>query len=495
MTKFKYHVDWDGSSTFASTDEVTADVWVDAVASVDQGVDSDRIFYPPMVGEATFSLLSDLANNNKYHPVSSTQLTIKPGLDVRIRSAVAGTTYNVFRGYVDDAQVVTNPENESVRFVVYDPLSLAVERTINTAAYQGITTGAAVGIVLDTIGWPAGRRKLDTGGTTMPVWTVENQDAWSALKFLVEIEGPQARLFVDGDGDIVFHDRHRPFTQDSAKTVQATFRNSSTEPNFLTPLRLNNGWRDIVNKAEFSVTPVTKEAETVVWTYPEGRGVEIPSDTTVNVYAVAPSSAPFASVIAPVEDTDYTIVGSTFTAPTINVESGSVIQITFTGSTAGNSKAVDLQLRGQPYEQQDDLIVIDESTASQDAFNRVSIASFNAGAAMDSNTATDLAAAIVADGEDPRAEMVFTVSNLNDTRAAAQWDREIGDRIRVVDTRSGIDQEAWLVRRRTDIQDGGKTVFTTYTARAVSTGLVGSTEIFILDSTDQGVLGTNKLGY
>jgi hypothetical protein len=276
--------------------------------------------------------------------------------------------------------------------------------------------------------------------------------------------------------------------------VQATFRNDGSEPLFVTPLEYVNGWRDLVNRVNIDVVPYTAGAVATVWTGPDV--VSVNSGSTHKIVATPPSTiAAFVDVIAPVEDTDY-LVPPGGGNPTVTIDSteGTAITVSVVASATGNARIRNLQLRAQPFTANDPFQITSQSTASQDTYRRIQTYNYDA-PWLDENTAVDLTKAIVQDNKDPRPGVRFTVSNLNATREAQQWGRKIGDRIRVVDTRSGIDLTGWIDRRETSILDAGKTVYTTYTVRAVTTGLVGTTEVFILNSTSQGVLDTNKLGY
>ncbi len=77
---------------------------------------------------------------------------------------------------------------------------------MNHAGYAEELSGTRIGNVLDTIGWPAGDRDIDAG--------IENMKSTGAMVNVIAMEhlfsvqeSELGTLFIQGDGDVVFHER------------------------------------------------------------------------------------------------------------------------------------------------------------------------------------------------------------------------------------------------------------------------------------------------
>src|SRR5690606_23498654 len=139
---------------------------------------------------------------------------------------------------------------------------------ISTELYESVTTGTAVGHILDAVGWPAGKREIDTGQTTLLYWWLGDTDAFQALVDLLTVEGAGAKLYESGDGVIHSEDRNDRSTTARSTTSQVTFDESAADTVYhVAPMRYTPGVRDVINAVRIEATRRTVEATAVIWTY------------------------------------------------------------------------------------------------------------------------------------------------------------------------------------------------------------------------------------
>lgn len=126
---------------------------------------------------------------------------------------------------------------ELSQITVWDTaLSAAQVAQLAAAGLRGVpSTGTSttdwINQVLDAAGWPAAWREktdgttgaLDTG-TVQPGGMKWGTSALSVLQALARTEG--GRIFVNGSGNVVFHNRTNDFTATRSTTSQATFSDS-----------------------------------------------------------------------------------------------------------------------------------------------------------------------------------------------------------------------------------------------------------------------------
>lgn len=161
---------------------------------------------------------------------------IKPRKRINLRATYGGTTYDLFtgfterwkpgwRGKVGKAAIVTLSCADLIK-----PLSGSLLN--DGAGYAQEKSDVRVGNVLDDINWPAADRDLNAGQSNMIAsGALANIKAMSHL-FLVQWS-EAGYLFIAGDGDVQFHDRHArlksPYT-----TSQAIFGDDAGENKYYT---------------------------------------------------------------------------------------------------------------------------------------------------------------------------------------------------------------------------------------------------------------------
>jgi len=82
---------------------------------------------------------------------------------------------------------------------------VAVKAGAFTPVYESITVDVAMNHVLDAIGWPAARRRIAVSQRVLAWWWLEaSVTPWRALLQLMLTDGPTARLFENGIGQLEF---------------------------------------------------------------------------------------------------------------------------------------------------------------------------------------------------------------------------------------------------------------------------------------------------
>jgi hypothetical protein len=133
--------------------------------------------------------------------------------------------------------------------LVLDGLALSATQVVrlhNTSApYTSVSalSGFRLALLLDALGWPSADRDIDNGLTTVQQGYV----AGKALAYANRLDVTEGgRLFVNGAGQIVFHDRHR-ILQPPYTVSQATFGEGAGEINYVGPFNHGEDDQDIYN--------------------------------------------------------------------------------------------------------------------------------------------------------------------------------------------------------------------------------------------------------
>lgn len=519
------HIDWNNNGTYSTgVDQITTDVRVEEGVYIKRGRDAARVLSPTVAGKATFSLNSLDTGIHYWADNASTGRTIVPGRSARIRW---GST-SIFTGNVDAYEFKPNLTEQHVKITALDGMEKLAQHRLSTPISSGIQTSDAINTILDSVGWSTSLRSIDGGQTFIPYWWAENIDALSAVEDLIAAEGPGAVAYVAGDGTFHFESRHYRLTQSRAITAQSTWQ-SSTEPHFGSIASFAFDKRDIINRVEVDVTRFEPQESTDVWTHSAGS-VVVPSGSTQQFKVQAPSVVGsqfigltgfpaliidqravsqvakqledfsglpslniFASAVDPTTE-DYSVSVGSVASIGFDRQSGGSATLSIAASTTGDLVLSSLKARAVPLRQSDAFSVISEDTASQDKYGVLTYRLSTPWIA-DSNLAQDLADAIVARYKNPTRRLALSFDSASTARTDQQVGRAVSDRVTVVDGRSGLNDPFWVEAVEHDVIDGGKLLRTTFNVEEAVAGLVGSTDVFILNSTSQGILGTNKLGY
>jgi hypothetical protein len=481
LPEYDIRIDWDNDDDFTGTGEdVTARVLARNTVSVQGGRDQARSLSPMAAGSASLLLNNESRDYSPENTSSPLSGLIKPARSLRIRARLDPDTYTLFRGRIDEFDVLPNLEDRSVSITALDGLAGLRNVTLSTRVRQSIRTGTAIHAVLDAAGWPSDLRDIDRGATLIRFWWEEGTDAFEAIQRIVHSEGPSALATVGPDGEFVFRDRHHRLTSSRSTTSQATFTDSLFSP----PLVYDAGWRDIVNTVTLEVQErVPAPSRVTVWE--DSTDISIASGDTQPIYVR--TDDPFINARTPVAGIDYEIVYGTVEV-TLSRNSGQ--------STVINVKAVNgaaqirnLLLAANP--------VSVARTVQVTAEETVSIENYGIREFPDSG---DLPWASRSDAEaiaelilSQRAERLPIVSvrlfGNDETRVRQMLERQVSDRVTIVDDETGLNREFFIEQVQHNVIDGGKyheTVFGCEAIPALPTG------VFVLDVSelDVGQLGS-----
>lgn len=449
---YKVFIDWAGDGTFtAAADDVTTRV-LDGRAplTVAYGRDTARAGSPVTGGEAGFTIDNESRDYSPENASSPITGQVLPGRSVYSKATLAGVDFTVFRGSLDDFQLQPEVDDQSIVATCIDGLARLRGQEVTTALYRGIRTGDAVRIILDAVGWTAGR-DIDAGATLMPYWWLDATDAFDALMELVDSEGQPALVTIGSDGSFVFRDRHHRAIRAASTTVQSTWRSSGPEPQVSSPATYDHGWREIINSVTYEV-PIRQTTFDlkVAWTAP-GR-LTLASGETIEV--AAQGSTAFMDAVVPVAGTDYTA-----TSGSVNVAlsrtSGQTISIYLT-AVGGPAVIDNLQLRARTVDTVTTVRVTVEDPES--------IAQYGRRAAKSERNPTwayihdALAVGQILVGRRAQRLPTITVSMVgagHNLRLLEILNRNLSDRVHLVEAHTGLDADCFVERIAHTIAQGG----------------------------------------
>lgn len=436
---YEFAVDWDADGAFTGTGEdVTDRVLERSSVTIRYGRDQARRLSPMAPGEMRIELNNvsrDYSPENSGSPLAGLVL---PGREVRAQAVLNATTYGLFRGNLDDYDVLPNRRDRSVPLTCVDGLARLRGVDVSTGLHGGLRTGEAIELLLDAVGWPADARDLDTGATTIPWWWLTDTDAYTALQELVDSEGPGALCAADADGNIVFRDRHHRLIRSASTTVQATWVDSGTEPVF-SDLSYDHGWRDIINSVTLPVAVrQLGSALSTVWSQ-DGQ-ITLADGETVQL--VAQASSPFSGAVTPVSGTDITVVSGTVTAG-LSRTSGQVTTVSLTAS-GGPAIVSAVQLRAYALATVSTVQITAEDSTSISRYGRRSLPSGRQPVWAGVHDARAIADIILSQRAARLPTVTVTIVGGSDTQLAEQLGRDLSDRVHITDAETGLDADFFV---------------------------------------------------
>lgn len=468
-------IDWSGNGDFSSsstvyTDDgsvarflglvgttvVTPDVGEDVTARVLPGISAERgrnqikSLSPPLANDVQGALNNASGDYSPDEPASPLYPNVDVGRLLRWRMANSTTTYNVVRAHVD--QVAPNPD-WNLRLVEIGALS-QLARLVRKTGFSsplygdGTLAGAirvdeALHVVYDLAEIPVSRRAFDVCQTKLLFFRVRPIDELFDIAIrLWASEGPGARLYDGADGMTYLRQRHAPLTDPRSSTVQATFRDTATEPYYV-------GWEpDAGEQSVVNICSVAWKrraidaADAVIWTF--GATVTLAAGESRPFQVQPVGDDPIASVVAPVAGTDYTLAAGSLASAAFDRTSGAFVTWTPTAG-AGGATLTGLQVRGK----------LARVTASSQVVNTIDTqASIDRYGPkpytlptlpeIDYLTLQDFTNAVVSLNQWPRPVRTIEVPLVTDTHIASTLAREPADRVRVINDRESFDREMFV---------------------------------------------------
>lgn len=300
---------------------------------------------------------------------------IKPHRPVRIRLEHDGTTYHLFRGFLEDIEPTGRLGQEKVIVTAYDGFT-QLENVFPDIEVQILEyTDTVIGLVLDEVGWPSGsdegQRALDTAGATVPIWWAGGQDARSLINETAYSE--DGLFFFSADGKATFIARATRYSTGADHTL--------TQAN-ITDIKILSPWEYIANKSTLMYYPkiiLDAGAYIALWSLEDDSPQLAPLET-ITVWAQFYNSdgqlCAATNVQTPVATTDYTAntasdgSGTDMTAymsVSITTYSTSAkLVISNTNPLPINFYITLLQVRGSPIETSPTAIRVEDSTSQSD---------------------------------------------------------------------------------------------------------------------------------
>lgn len=170
-----------------------------------------------------------------------------PGVRIRLSKIWAGTVYSVFAGTIDSWVPEHRwPDQQVVAITASDALAgiAGYDRGDSAPAGAGESSGARINRVLDSVGWPAGQRAVDTGYTTVTATTLSG-DALEEARHTARTE--VGEVWADAAGLIRFRDRYGLYIGSRSTTVQATFGSGGSELPFVGTLGVSYDRSELIN--------------------------------------------------------------------------------------------------------------------------------------------------------------------------------------------------------------------------------------------------------
>lgn len=471
---------------------------------VQYGRDQARALSPIAPGQGALEIDNESKDYSPDNVSSPLYGSLLPGRRISVYAFHNQVAYNILRANLEEYEIDPSNDKRSVTFTAIDPLGILQTISVSTRLYQTIRTGEALGVILDEIGWTAGR-DIDLGCSVLPLWWVESQNALDAVKDLLGCEGLGAMAYIGESGDFIFRDRSAHLTRTESNTVQATFT-STTEPAIGQDIGYDVGWRDIYNSVSVDVEERTVDVGlSVVYEDEVRRTIAAGETLTIN----ATGKNLFIDAVTPSSGTDYTVVSGTVSV-SLSRTSGESTVISLRATTA----AVVAGMRIRAYK------MVTLRNVKITASDSVSIENYRTrslswGAPyVGVNDARAIAELIVATHRDRLPIVVIKLINSNDTRTVQLLSRNLGDRVRLTIPEASVDSDFSIERIEHVINvDRHETFFgcekipsdvanvfvldvsLLNTGTIGRFGLVSAGELFILDSPTQGLLGSYLLGH
>lgn len=491
----KVEIDWDLSGTFTGPyEDVTLDVAADPGLSVDAGRDGERSLNPPKVPALDFELRNDTTRYSHENPNSPVYQLVTPGTPVRVTLAygavdryTAHSAYSEHDPYdgravaalattrIDDVEQATAWGEQRVKLKTLGRSSTLVGRAVTIALQQNIRTDQAVTLVLNAAGWPATKRAISPGDTTLLYWWADERSAWDLLVELLASEGPGA-MFEDGDGVFHFEGRNYRAVTARSQAPQASFSDigsysthskysehtAYTERDlydgrgpglYFVDLQYAPGWRNLFARSSY---PTKRRqlaaAPVVVWQY--GATLTLTANQVLSLF-VRPQD-PFSGAITPVATTDYVVTAGAVTVA-MGASSGFLAILTFTAGAAGAtitgpaaSPTTGPQLRAQP------LTVLSETlgtstidgTSSATTYQGLQTLSVAGWPEIDPAGASAVCDAWVARYRVQRPQVTITVRATDVKHMEQILTRQVSDRITISERNTGITADVWIESQR-----------------------------------------------
>lgn len=329
----EFAADWNNDGTI--NDDLRDDL-ISGGFTLTYGNDIARVLFPPRAGTLSFALLN---TDNKYFPKGggSPGSNVKPGRTVRVqmRADAGADQFILFRGRTAElVPVMDRNQTKTLQVTALDGVADLIGKRVTLPVYEWRDTGFLIDKILDEVGWAAGARALDTGKTRIPMWWANNRDALELVAELLVAEGPPATFYYDPIlHKLTFRNRH--YRMLSASTSTRTFTDGGTPTASVANykrLHYDLGWSRIVNDVTIETTEYTRAQLGVVGIGPnriykvDSTGTSHPTSIVIRFVLDEPAD----SIVAPVVDRDFVVISGSTPTVTVDQTSATNVAVTFT---------------------------------------------------------------------------------------------------------------------------------------------------------------------
>ena len=270
----KYLVDWDHDEDFGDAEEdITADVISWKTFRGREG--GSQLTAKSMAGTLQILLNDESGKYSRFNAASPIFGNILPGRLVAIQTndsfpytfpiIFPGTP--IWTGYLEDIVPHVSETGRKTATLTAIGSFAMVQKKVSVSMKTTILTSDAVIATLDALAWPAGRRAIETGLTTMDRWWADFKNGLNVLR---EIEDTEfGFLWEKATADIAFADRQFRFTNARSITAVATFSDDPADSALYSRIEQQGPIQDIFNIIEATVQGYTVGGEATLWTLSE----------------------------------------------------------------------------------------------------------------------------------------------------------------------------------------------------------------------------------
>lgn len=361
-------------------------------------------------------------------------------------------------------------------------LATLISTSPTTAVYENIRTDEAVTVLLDAAGWPADRRSIDAGDTTLLYWWLDGQtNALDALNVILTAEGPGSCAWEGGDG--TFHFEGRQFRDNNPRSLapQWAFFDTRLSGNaigdstttlgddtttlgdgavdyallYVAPAQYSSNPDEVVDSVALTVNTRAPSAPEKVWEY--GGPLVLASAQVIVVHVTA--TEPFKDAITPRDGTDYTIAsGGPLTDVTLLQTSGQTVMLRLTAPVGGCtivgvvSDGIQVRASRLPIVSSQTItstVNIAQATARQGWPNKPLV--LQAWPEIEPTQALDLVNSMALRYQRERRQITFQVVNLDGIHQYAMLNLRPSDRIQFVHTHAALSMQLWVETLRYEV--------------------------------------------
>lgn len=504
---------WDGTGAFDGPyDDVSDDVKGEPGVTVARGRDQGRGIGGAIVPRATWTLDNESRRYATEYSGSPIHNQLEPGRPCTIGAVIGG---DVTMG--DDVAAMGDPEalmGGAAEIPIFTGITEEPDesygigrRTVSVSAlglmrrlrgvaitigYQAsITTGAAMVLAYEAAGLTSDQYVVDEdvidNGRHLLHYYVDGRDAWDVCREIWATEGPPAAQYEDAQGRVHFEGRNYRTLAERWQVVQAIYsdtdvsRESSTMGDalvtmgdqrvamggsgvslFHTDVQYRPSYWSVIN--DMSIEVEQRAAQSVQQVWQASGPLVLAADETREL--IARVTDPITSIQTPTVTTDFVLGAGSLASVTVTSLGPLAAKITLVAGASGatvnpSGSNTGIQLRASP-------VTVVSTVAAQptvdasDSQAEFGVRGLPSGLSIWRGLSVEEAAGLC-DGyliayPRPRSVITMTVENATGLLLREILEREIGDRIHVVDAWSGIDLDVTIEQISHAITSGGRHV-------------------------------------